>query len=150
MKVYLTTHPECITPLDSFRAVAAPLVHHPLGWKNLVVVDNESEAESVVTLAPTHIIRQLFGAEYADLSACNMLTRAIWVNEDRWRRTAPDKSQLPLAAYRAYVVQHELGHALGYEHAQCHTPGQAVPVMVQQTLGIGKCRPNPFPTAQEG
>jgi hypothetical protein len=51
------------------------------------------------------------------------------------------KSQLPLERYRQYMVSHEMGHALGHNHVKCPGSGP-VPVMVQQTLGIGTCTPN--------
>lgn len=64
----------------------------------------------------------------------------IWLNADRWMHGAP-KSRLPLDSYRQYMVSHEMGHALGYDHVKCPGSGP-VPVMVQQTLGIGACVPN--------
>ena len=152
MKVYLTVHADAVTPQQVFEKIAAPLVEHPLGWKHLRVVHDAASADSVVTLTPQRIIDQMFPKEFAKkkLSVCNMETREVWMNEDRWRRTIPDNSHLPLSAYRAYMVQHELGHALGHEHARkCSKRGDAAPVMIQQTLGIGKCSPNPFPTSRE-
>ncbi len=151
MKVFLTTHPEAVTPADTFRPIAATLVEHPLGWVGLEVVADAQSADSVVTLTPDSVMATMF-PDFAKekLSVCDMNTREVWLNEDRWRRTIPDKSQLPLAAYRAYMVQHELGHALGWGHAEkCAVRGDAAPVMVQQTLGIGQCAPNPFPTQYE-
>ena len=63
----------------------------------------------------------------------------IWLSAHRWIHGAAP-SKLPLERYRQYMVTHEMGHSLGYEHVQC-TSGPA-PVMMQQTLGIGKCSPN--------
>ena len=151
MKVYLTVHAEAITPSSVFVEIAAPLVEHPRGWKELSVVQSPDAADSIVTLTPNAVIATMFPQFKKDkLSVCDMLTQAVWINEDRWRRNLPDDSQLPLAAYRAYVLQHELGHALGHTHADpCTKKGDAAPIMIQQTLGIGKCSPNPFPTSNE-
>ncbi len=55
-----------------------------------------------------------------------------------------------LATYRLYAVNHEVGHALGHNHAnQCLASGLA-PVMMQQTIGdktaSGQiCQSNPWP-----
>jgi ssRNA-specific RNase YbeY (16S rRNA maturation enzyme) len=73
------------------------------------------------------------------LSCATLGGNEIWLNANRWiHGSAPSK--LPLERYRQYMVSHEMGHLLGYDHVHC-TSGPA-PVMMQQTLGIGKCSPN--------
>lgn len=145
MRVSLTVHDLAETDEAVFRQIAAPLVEHKLGWGMSVV---ETNADSVVMLTPGGVMAELFPA-FAEkrLSVCDMKTRDIWINEDRWLRNLPDESHLPLPAYRAYLLLHELGHALGFGHV-APVAGPA-PIMTQQTLGIGACLPNPFPTEDE-
>ncbi|WP_446664042.1 DUF3152 domain-containing protein [Flexivirga sp. B27] len=50
-----------------------------------------------------------------------------------------------VAAYREYMVNHEVGHALGHGHQQCTKRGAYAPVMLQQTLGLHGCKPWPWP-----
>ena len=68
----------------------------------------------------------------------------VVINLYRWLEGAAP-SGLPLVDYRRYVVSHEVGHALGHGHVGCPGAGMPAPVMMQQTISIGACTPNPWP-----
>lgn len=86
----------------------------------------------------------------------------VFINEARWVRGALP-FQGDVGSYRQYVVNHEVGHAIGYtRHEPCDKPGGLAPVMMQQTFSTsddddakfdpdwvkadGKtCRFNPWP-----
>ena len=72
----------------------------------------------------------------------------ILINEYRWKHGSKE-SKLSMDDYRTYIVNHEMGHALGRYHSECTCDGCDVPVMVQQTLSIGNCKPNPGPLDNE-
>ena len=65
----------------------------------------------------------------------------MYINSDRWIRGS-SKSGLDLDDYRQYIVSHEIGHILGFDHETCPCVGCPAPVMMQQTLGHQKCIPN--------
>lgn len=68
----------------------------------------------------------------------------VVINAWRWRHGAEGYDDA-ITAYRRYVVNHETGHALGYPHVDCPGADQPAPVMLQQTIGLDGCQPNPWP-----
>ncbi|MPQ99837.1 DUF3152 domain-containing protein [Modestobacter sp. I12A-02628] len=76
-------------------------------------------------------------------TSCRYGERAV-VNLARWETAVPDYAG-DIATYRQYVVNHEVGHALGNGHEECPGPGLPAPVMQQQTLGLEGCVKNAWP-----
>ena len=86
----------------------------------------------------------------------------VFLNEARWVRGAMP-FQGDVGSYRQYLINHEVGHAIGYQHHEpCDQNGGLAPVMMQQTFSTadndaakfdpdwvhadGKvCRFNPWP-----
>ncbi|MBV8930448.1 MAG: DUF3152 domain-containing protein [Mycobacteriaceae bacterium] len=86
----------------------------------------------------------------------------VFLNEARWVRGAVP-FQGDVGSYRQYLINHEVGHAIGYQqHEPCDENGGLAPVMMQQTFSTndndasrfdpewvkpdGKtCRFNPWP-----
>jgi hypothetical protein len=68
---------------------------------------------------------------------------ASWTGQGRWSLQRVDGDDVAL--YRKYVVNHEVGHALGYGHQACPGPGRQAPVMQQQALGLDGCLRNGSP-----
>ena len=68
----------------------------------------------------------------------------VVLNAMRWVTGAPSYGK-DIANYRRYLVNHEFGHALGFQHVTCRGKGLAAGVMMQQTKGLGGCKANPWP-----
>jgi hypothetical protein len=79
-------------------------------------------------------------------TSCRAVGKAI-INLDRWRKSARPflEAEAGLAAYRQYLINHEVGHELGHRHEGCPKAGGPAPVMVQQTLTLRGCVPFSWP-----
>ncbi|MGY1592711.1 DUF3152 domain-containing protein [Geodermatophilus sp. SYSU D00708] len=97
----------------------------------------------VTLISPGNMETYCPGVGTGGYTSCRYGDRAV-INLARWETAVPDY-QGDVATYRLYVVNHEVGHALGNGHQQCPGPGQLAPVMQQQTLGLQGCAKNPWP-----
>lgn len=70
-----------------------------------------------------------------EVSCYNPGIGRVVLNEPRWVRGAV-AFQGDIGSYRQYLINHEVGHAIGYQaHQPCETDGGLAPVMMQQTFG---------------
>ncbi|MEU6709540.1 DUF3152 domain-containing protein [Streptomyces wuyuanensis] len=73
----------------------------------------------------------------------------VVVNLRRWVEGSPTFDG-PIHDYRALIVNHEMGHLLGYTHTTCAGPGRPAPVMMQQIKGLHGCVANAWPYDENG
>ncbi|MEV5958660.1 DUF3152 domain-containing protein [Streptomyces sp. NPDC051987] len=73
----------------------------------------------------------------------------VVVNLRRWVEGSP-MFDGPIHDYRALIINHEMGHFLGYTHQTCPGPGRLAPVMMQQIKGLHGCLANAWPYDTNG
>lgn len=70
-----------------------------------------------------------------EVSCYNPGIERVLLNEPRWVRGAI-AFQGDIGSYRQYQINHEVGHAIGYQdHQPCESEGGLAPVMMQQSFG---------------
>ncbi|MEW1937149.1 DUF3152 domain-containing protein [Dietzia maris] len=90
-----------------------------------------------VSLASPMTVRENCGYDIELEASCyNSATGRVYLNLARWVRGARS-FQGDIGSYRQYLVNHEVGHAIGYPaHEPCPADGALAPVMMQQTFGV--------------
>ncbi len=97
----------------------------------------------VSLVSPGSMERYCPGVGTGGYTSCRYGERAV-INLARWETAVPHYDG-DVATYRQYVVNHEVGHALGNGHEPCPGPGLPAPVMQQQTLRLDGCTRNAWP-----
>ena len=135
-----------------FAAAVEATLADPRGWGaggelSFQRVDGGDYDFRVSLVSPVNVESFCPGVGTGGYTSCRYGERAV-INLARWETAVPDY-QGDVATYRQYVVNHEVGHALGNGHEPCPGSGELAPVMQQQTLGLDGCVKNawPFPNA---
>ncbi|MHC3473864.1 DUF3152 domain-containing protein [Streptomyces sp. 7R007] len=83
-----------------------------------------------------------------NVSCDSAATERVMINAYRWAQGSKTYGD-EIHAYRQMLINHEVGHRLGYHHVTCEKDGQLAPVMQQQTKFLDHdgihCLPNPWP-----
>lgn len=138
----------------AFAAAVERTLSDPRSWGHAGAASFQrvgaGPVDFTVSLTSSLTVRTLCGYDLPFETSCyNGEQARVVINDARWVRGAVAYvGNLP--SYRLYVINHEVGHALGNNHVGCPEKGSLAPIMMQQTLGIttagvGACRPNPWP-----
>ncbi len=97
---------------------------------------DKGEPDFRVTLTSQMTVRSGCGFDIPLEASCyNGSAGRVFVNVARWVRGAMSFDG-DLDAYRAYAINHEVGHALGMRHQPCPASGAPAPVMMQQSWSV--------------
>lgn len=114
------------------------------GTRRFARTDKAAEAFTTVTLASPETSADLCRPlQTMGKLSCRNGDRVVLTNF-RWVKAIPEYKK-DRDGYRHYVVNHEVGHALGHGHEYCAGKGKKAPLMMQQTKGLLGCKPNPWP-----
>lgn len=147
---YITqVDPDVKYPPAKFAGLVEMYLSDPDGWESRGYKFEEvkSNPEVVIHLSSPATLQKV-GCE-AGLSCAELGGKHLRVNAMRWMNGAKE-SRLELENYRQYLISHEMGHILGFDHVKCPGPGQPAPIMMQQTRGIGQCKTNTALTLLDG
>jgi len=120
----------------------------PRGWEPIEHVafarTTGPASFELILASPTLVDKLCYPLDTIGQLSCRNGDRVI-LNAKRWATAVP-WYQGHLQDYRAYLVNHEVGHRLGHGHKTCPSPGAPAPVMVQQSKSLYGCKANPWPS----
>ncbi len=159
---------------DAFAAMVDQTLANPKSWIHnaqiaFIRIDaaDKSKPDLRISLTSPMTVRDGCGYEFPLETSCYNPSYGageprVFINEARWVRGAvPFEGDV--GSYRQYVINHEVGHAIGYlRHEPCDEQGGLAPIMMQQTFSTGNddaskfdpewvkangktCRFNPWP-----
>jgi hypothetical protein len=106
-------------------------------------VADPSQAELTISIASPPTVDELcLPADTGGLWSCR-IGPDVALNSDRWLHATPTYDDL--AEYRAYMVNHEVGHFLGHDHVACPGAGSPAPLKLQQSIDQQGCVPHAWP-----
>lgn len=143
---------EVATDPDAFAERAAAILTDKRGW----ALDGELGFSPVPESGDLTLVLASPAAVDAAHPVCGpryscRVEDEVLINDRAWREATPAfrKAGGDLPTYRRYVLQHEIGHWLGYDHRDCPGTGEPAPVMHQQSMSLSGCTPRGWSLAHE-
>lgn len=140
-----------VTDQTSFMTQAQQTLSSSLGWLAAGVSFQRVASGGDFTLVLASPARVAAASPGCSSQYSCRVGRYVIINDDRWQgaTTSWNNGGGSLRDYRHMVVNHEVGHWLGFGHRSCPAAGELAPVMQQQSISLGSCKFNPWPTPAE-
>ena len=141
-----------VVSMVDFTAKVDETLGDPRSWISggtyrLQQVPSSSSYEFTVYLVTSKTTRHMCAPLPTNgFTSCRQGSHVV-LNLDRYMTSVAGyrSAGVPLDTYRTYMINHEVGHALGHNHERCPATGALAPVMQQQTLGLHGCVANAWP-----
>lgn len=137
---------------DALAALVDATLNNPKGWINdprfrFEHVAEDADPDMRIQLTSVGTTNTMCGGGLEMETSCHIKledTSYVVLNESRWVRGAASFNG-DLGSYRQYLLNHEVGHGLGYAtHEACGGDGELAPIMMQQTLSLSNSELNSF------
>lgn len=136
-------------PVDPevFAESVLATLNDPRGWNaadgsTFAWTDSDDYDARVVLASPGTTDRLCLPLDTIGELSCGIEETAV-LNFKRW--ATGSQAWESTERYRQYLVNHEVGHVIGYHHDLCAGEGEHATVMVQQTTTTSGCIPEPWP-----
>ncbi|WP_419704086.1 DUF3152 domain-containing protein [Promicromonospora sp. NFX87] len=136
-------------PVDPevFAESVLATLNDPRGWNaadgsTFAWTDSDDYDARVVLASPGTTDRLCLPLDTIGELSCGIEETAV-LNFKRWANGS--QAWESTERYRQYLVNHEVGHVIGYHHDLCAGEGERATVMVQQTTTTSGCIPEPWP-----
>jgi hypothetical protein len=132
---------------EAFADAVLRTLNDPRGWNGadgstFARTDSDRYDARVVLASPGTTDELCLPLDTAGSLSCGIEETAV-LNFKRW--ATGSKAWANIAYYRQYLVNHEVGHVIGYHHDLCAGKGRHATIMVQQTLSTSGCVPEAWP-----
>jgi len=134
--------------VDCIGNLITSILNDTRGWvkvteKEFQLVEGTEKKFEFIFASPEKTDELCYPLETNGIYSCRNEDQII-INFFRWVNGAIDFGS-DLETYRLYLINHEVGHILGWGHVGCPKEGALAPVMMQQSKSTMGCRPYGWP-----
>ena len=134
--------------VDCIGNLITSILNDTRGWvkvteKEFQLVEGTEKEFEFIFASPEKTDELCYPLETNGIYSCRNEDQII-INFFRWVNGAIDFGS-DLETYRLYLINHEVGHILGWGHVGCPKEGALAPVMMQQSKSTMGCRPYGWP-----